>query len=157
MNASRRKGPSRPKKKPVSPTSLRQERTGDAELNDYTDKFATPSRRYDENGLLTLKGLHEQLNPAVRPILPKFAKPSKLSSRAASTAKKTPVAPTLRIVPYVDRAPPKSANDPDNNMLGVFDNAKLALSRVRDLEMSDRRDALGIVEKMAKKTAVAGK
>ena len=52
-------------------------RVADPELNDYPnpDVNKRPQRTYDNDGLLVLKGAHQQINPVVKPTVPKLPTP----------------------------------------------------------------------------------
>ncbi|KAL5533719.1 hypothetical protein ACEPAG_179 [Sanghuangporus baumii] len=123
----------------------RMNRTKDPELNDYPneERNPTPARKYDENGILQLKGPHEQINPVVAPILPKLPTPSVTTSDATSLR-------SLQLLSYLDRVPPMPIAHKDHEFAGIVDDASRALTRMREVNMHRRRDALSIVEKMAK-------
>ncbi|KAH8110626.1 hypothetical protein DFH11DRAFT_1619298 [Phellopilus nigrolimitatus] len=142
-------------KKPRMRTGSARRNKGnvDPELDDYPgDSNRPPVRKYDEDGVLMLKGVHAQLNPPAPPKLPMLISAQRFARRlrtpssaklAAASAKSN-----LRVTPYNNRAAPQAAARLEHNKLGVVDNAHLALSRVRDLSVRNRRDALGIVQKL---------
>lgn len=115
-------------------------RTKDPELNDYPNELYNPPpvRKYDDNGILELKGRHEQITPVVPSVLPKLPTPSATASAATASS-------ALKVISYLDRAPPVPVSN-----ASIVDDASRALSRVRELDMPRRRNALGIVERMAK-------
>ncbi|KAI5122369.1 hypothetical protein M0805_004126 [Coniferiporia weirii] len=127
----------------------------DPELNDYAGgPDRQPTRKYDEDGILVLKGEHAQISQPIRPVLPTFAPhrlPATIQVRVSGS-----VETSLRIASYADRAMPGAAGQPKKNVLGIMDNAQLALSRVRDLEARPRNKALSIVRKMADPPAASG-
>ena len=135
---------SRPRKREARTASNGSMAPSDPELNDYTGEPVV--RKYDESGLLVLKGQHAQLNQPIPPsvasfVTPKlrpFGLPSPVLAKASEES-------SLTISSYADRAIPETASKPANDGLDIIDNAKLALSRVRDLRVTEREKALQLV------------
>lgn len=117
----------------------------DPELNDYTGE--PPVRKYDESGLLVLKGEHAQLNQPIPPRVSSiiatkmrpFGLPSPILVKMAEQA-------GISVSSYAERAVPETVNKLSEGGLTIVDNAKLALSRVRDLRVTEREKALQLVE-----------
>ncbi|THH06673.1 hypothetical protein EW145_g3927 [Phellinidium pouzarii] len=135
------------KKKWVEPEA-EDPRQGDPDLNDYAES-GRPTRIYNAEGFLLLKGKHMQVKPPIPPRLPRLSHPS------AVEAKSTPVASELGIVSYADYAP--LATKRSNAKRGVVNNAQLVLGRVRGLNMRPRVRAMEIVQKMAGSPLADGK
>ena len=138
-------------RKPKRPFARKE---GGNATSDYTgdDTPRQPRRDFDENGLLVLKGPHKQISQVSQPMLPAFAplptSPAPSSNAASGKSTVANVSNTLGVVPYVSRALPTDGSGTSGNPLGAMDNARLALSRVKELNNRKRENALSIVQRL---------
>lgn len=145
----KKQGSRKPKK-----TFARRTQGGSA-TSDYSggkdDNPRQPRRDYDGNGLLVLKSPHRQISQVLQPMLPAFTPLPTTSSTPSPTSGKSTVVSVsnaLGGIPYVSRALPTDASGISGEPRTVMDNARLALSRVRELNNRKRKNALSIVQRL---------
>ena len=140
-NASSGTAPRRKKKQ------IKQKATGrnqdSYKRNAVNEEYIEGSRNFDERGLIKIK------EPGVVPklqVLQTAPLESVFGIVKCSSTSTLYSHGTLQLRPYVHHSPP---GDTGHGILGVVDTAQLALSRVRDLDVPRRREALDIVSKLA--------
>lgn len=123
--------------------------------NKTVDDYAgpgRPERKYSSDGILQLPKYHRQLNDPVTPTITRQPDPSLYFDSPDAIRAQQFFSPFLKTSSYTRIGPPENAAQQALASLGVIDNAKLALTRVRNLNIDDRTEALGIVQRFAERS-----
>lgn len=134
-------GPPRKRKAKMQRKPRNRDYNGSDFRNPVNEEYVSGHRSFDAKGVLKLEEV------GVVPPLEVPNMTSLTSIFGGSPTSNTPVLQSmLEVKTYFHHGPPDIAG---HSVLGVVDNAQLAMSHVRDLDVPHRREALAIVTKLA--------